>query len=99
MNAIVDRQGDVLAQGIITLDLSGDVFRGFWVAERDVRGVASGGYHLLRILPERVTHLKRVGAVHEVATPKLLRAGVVAKPSEPIVPDLEGRRVGEIDVA
>src|SRR4051794_38908767 len=99
MNGILDRQGNVLARGIITLDLSGDVFRRFWVAERHVRGGASGGYQLLGKLAEPMSHLERKGAVHEVPPAELVRAGVVCNPREPIVPDLEGRRVGDIDVA
>src|SRR4051812_1053142 len=99
MNAIVNRQRDVLAQGIIALDLGGEMFSRFWIAERHGRSGASGGYQLLGKLPEPMRHLEREGAIHEVASAELLSAGVVAKPREPVVPDLERRCVGDIDIA
>src|SRR4051812_24212601 len=98
MNAIVDRQRDVLAGGIIALDLGGEMFSRLWVAERHGRGGASGGYQLLGKLPEPMRHLQREGAVHEVASAEFLCAGVVCEPREPVMPDLERRCVGEIDL-
>src|SRR5829696_5997365 len=75
------------------------MFSRFWITERHGQGGASRGYQLLGKLPESMSHLELERAVHEIASPELLRPGVVAKPRKPVVPDLEGRRVGDIDVA
>src|SRR3954468_1857181 len=99
MNAIVNRQRDVLADGIIPLNLGGEMFSRLWIAERHGRGGASSGYQLLRKFPEPMRHLEVGSAVQEVPPAEFLCAGVVSEPREPVVPDLERRCIGEIDLA
>ena len=98
VKAILQPEGNLFALAELRGDLLRDVLRGRVVRDGHVEHCLALGDEVLRVMRERVA-VRDANAVAEVAALKLQLAERAGVPRSPVVPHLEGRAVGEVQLA